>query len=322
MRTRRIKFIFTILSLSTVFCLKAQISQYTLPKDSVKKVERVIAPYDSLSNITRHNVASLVGQRVQVMPLKDSSNDENARFYNEIFEVIKVDSIIKTDSFGSRQVKHYIRGKNEKYPNGVRIQTGKGFDETNGAGPNVYIPNSNVIVLGYFEKLVERLKGHKFYVKSGSDDTDLNALAFGRLFDPNTGKAIEDYSPDEEFTVNDVTYSDKLICLLSSAKHPQCYTTIHHLSSNSISKDEYDHLKALTKQWEDKMIRTYGKSNGTDIINGVVRLGFSKKMCEESWGKPYDINSSSGPRGTSEQWIYYNGSYLYFTNGKLTAIQN
>ena len=45
-------------------------------------------------------------------------------------------------------------------------------------------------------------------------------------------------------------------------------------------------------------------------------------MCLESWGKPDDINTTIGSYGTHEQWVYGNGYYLYFENGKLTNIQN
>ena len=68
------------------------------------------------------------------------------------------------------------------------------------------------------------------------------------------------------------------------------------------------------------MITKYGKANGTLIIQGKVKIGFTKKMCEESWGKPSDINKASGSWGVHEQWVYGYGSYLYFENGRLTSI--
>lgn len=70
------------------------------------------------------------------------------------------------------------------------------------------------------------------------------------------------------------------------------------------------------------MIRTYGKANGKLIIDGRVKIGFTKKMCEEAWGEPNEINKSIGSWGVHEQWVYGLGSYLYFENGKLTSIDN
>jgi hypothetical protein len=53
-------------------------------------------------------------------------------------------------------------------------------------------------------------------------------------------------------------------------------------------------------------------------------IGMSAKTVAEksSWGKPDKINRMTTARGTSEQWVYDNGGYLYFTNGVLTAVQN
>jgi len=56
---------------------------------------------------------------------------------------------------------------------------------------------------------------------------------------------------------------------------------------------------------------------------GGVRLGMNQKqVLNSSWGKPRDVNRTTNAYGVSEQWVYGNSSYLYFTNGKLTTIQN
>ena len=70
-----------------------------------------------------------------------------------------------------------------------------------------------------------------------------------------------------------------------------------------------------------KYKKRYGSGNWNRILNGKVRIGWSKKMCELSWGKPEDINKTTNSYGIKEQWVYDN-SYLYFENGKLTTIQN
>ena len=40
-----------------------------------------------------------------------------------------------------------------------------------------------------------------------------------------------------------------------------------------------------------------------------------------NWGRPTSINSTTTARGTTEQWVYGVGTYLYFQDGKLTTIQ-
>lgn len=65
----------------------------------------------------------------------------------------------------------------------------------------------------------------------------------------------------------------------------------------------------------------WGAATAKDIVEGYVRIGWSKEKCRMSWGEPRDINTSIGVWGRHEQWCYYE-SYLYFENGKLTSIQN
>ena len=71
----------------------------------------------------------------------------------------------------------------------------------------------------------------------------------------------------------------------------------------------------------DSLSKKYGKSSAVLILQGKVRIGWNKDMCTESWGKPYDINVTIGSFGRHEQWVYKDGSYLYFLNGKLESIQ-
>lgn len=57
------------------------------------------------------------------------------------------------------------------------------------------------------------------------------------------------------------------------------------------------------------------------IKRGVIWVGATKEMAELSWGIPKRINKTTTANTISEQWVYGN-SYLYFDNGKITAIQN
>lgn len=65
-------------------------------------------------------------------------------------------------------------------------------------------------------------------------------------------------------------------------------------------------------------------SRNTDLPKAPVNpyIGMTKSQAEEStWGKPNKINKTTTAYGTSEQWVYGNGKYLYFDNGKLISIQ-
>ncbi len=54
------------------------------------------------------------------------------------------------------------------------------------------------------------------------------------------------------------------------------------------------------------------------------RVGMTQKQVTErtNWGEPQAINTTTTSGSFKEQWVYGDGKYLYFTNGKLSAIQN
>jgi len=66
--------------------------------------------------------------------------------------------------------------------------------------------------------------------------------------------------------------------------------------------------------------KKFGVTNWNKLLLGKVTIGMSKEMCELSWGKPDNINSTISSGKKSEQWVYDN-NYLYFDNGVLTTIQ-
>lgn len=55
-----------------------------------------------------------------------------------------------------------------------------------------------------------------------------------------------------------------------------------------------------------------------------ARIGMtpSQVINDTQWGRPESVNRTTTARGTSEQWVYGAGSYLYFVNGVLTTIQH
>jgi hypothetical protein len=73
---------------------------------------------------------------------------------------------------------------------------------------------------------------------------------------------------------------------------------------------------------DDEQAAAELKAEKLQAQKGGVRIGMSKKqVLNSSWGEPSDINRTITKAGTREQWVY-DGSYLYFDNGVLTAIQD
>lgn len=70
----------------------------------------------------------------------------------------------------------------------------------------------------------------------------------------------------------------------------------------------------------DKYFSKFGLTTWNMVLNGKVKIGWTKELCRLSWGEPNDINSTLTSRTKHEQWVY-SGRYLYFENDILTTIQ-
>ena len=81
-------------------------------------------------------------------------------------------------------------------------------------------------------------------------------------------------------------------------------------------------LEKKEREYKNMLVRKYGSSNAKLIMNGEVRIGFTKAMCEEAWGEPQYINNTITSHAKWEQWVYGLGTYLYFNGNKLVGIQN
>ena len=81
-------------------------------------------------------------------------------------------------------------------------------------------------------------------------------------------------------------------------------------------------LEKEEQEYKASLIKKYGKKKALLILENAVQIGFTKEMCIEAWGEPYDINRTVTKNGVHEQWVYGIGRYLYFEGNVLTAIQD
>lgn len=75
-------------------------------------------------------------------------------------------------------------------------------------------------------------------------------------------------------------------------------------------------------KFKNDCIVKWGQKMGGYIADGKVLLGMNKEMSIAAWGHPININRTIVRGLTSEQWVYGWGTYLYFDNGVLSAIQD
>lgn len=88
-------------------------------------------------------------------------------------------------------------------------------------------------------------------------------------------------------------------------------------------RDDPDKLKAESQAILKRSLDKKRAAIAEIQKRGGVRVGMNKKqVLNSSWGKPDSINRTINANGTTEQWVYGLGQYLYFTNDLLTTIQN
>lgn len=176
----------------------------------------------------------------------------------------------------------------------------------------------------------------------GSQMTSVNV----EHLDLNSGEVVK-FQNLEEWQCTDISllndYQD-LVYILSNGKNEVSIPIYTMLKNGFLLKEAYaketelrklnveelarkEKQRELAQKQEDEvrkagLIKKYGQRYATLILNGEVVLGMSSEMCLESWGMPSDINKTTGSWGVHEQWVYSLTCYLYFENGKLTAIQN
>ncbi len=66
----------------------------------------------------------------------------------------------------------------------------------------------------------------------------------------------------------------------------------------------------------------WSKKVWDDIHKQYIFIGMTKEQAKLSWGSPKKINKTVTGNVTYEQWVYNNGDYVYFRNGKLTSWQD
>lgn len=137
-------------------------------------------------------------------------------------------------------------------------------------------------------------------------------------------KAYHKYSCDSDFPI--YCYEKKTLYgeddIFSERLFLGCFITNERRNElNQKEQEEHERLDRQLNQYFKELTRKYGSKNADLIIEGSVKIGWSKQMCRESWGEPERINKTTNSSGTHEQWCYPGSQYLYFDNGKLTSIQ-
>jgi hypothetical protein len=87
------------------------------------------------------------------------------------------------------------------------------------------------------------------------------------------------------------------------------------VASAALQQQVHAHAERVREGLERQELQ-HRKKQGVSVGMTATRV------LQSSWGKPGHVNRTTTALGVTEQWVYGGRSYLYFTDGILTAIQN
>lgn len=330
----------------TIFILALDaLAQIEMFDESIQKKKEIkILPYDSLTNVKRYRYKigdkyeytfkHLIGQTMMYCgdPYVFCSNNtfEKGCYY-------KVENILPDSMFLFNRIQL------------TNLQTG-GKTEENDIEYKKF--NYKWVVVGHYEKMKKNYLNKEFvyvgfnkYCRDKADglinletDTVTTNIPKESIW-TCVGVQVKPRKKDDGMMLCD--YRSPIVLIMDNPIYGKHYCYIENSDGETYKsyldetmpllcgrfqlKSYYDNVKAITASKKAKrkaeLIKKYGADNAEIILEGKVRIGMTKTMCEEAWGHPDEINKMTGSWGTDEQWVYGN-SYLYFENGELTTIQN
>lgn len=318
----------TLTILITALTVTTTYGQITTTKVAPKVEQTDNTPYDSTKNFLGKDVYKYVGQELylngkaeslrkygyegfsidytkssltnksNVYKCCDSYNskyDELTGKYFTVLEIIKHPKAAESEYLYAK--KFYLKLQEKEKKDIVYYEYDSQFEHS--------FP---FIVVGYFTKLKQSEVGKEYIVRGK------NWLSSGPMTDMKTGNPVSNFEAGGKWKCVDVTIEEKyysLSLVLENEKGEQIPLSI-------------DNSKRTNWVFEFGQAELYKKKFGNDdwqrILDGKVKIGMTKEMCELSWGKPKSINETITSGKKSEQWVY-SDNYLYFDNGILTAMQ-
>jgi hypothetical protein len=73
---------------------------------------------------------------------------------------------------------------------------------------------------------------------------------------------------------------------------------------------------------DPQTIRNWPPEIWSAIEEGRVVIGMTPEEARMSWGNPKSVNRTVTALGVDEQWVYNDLTFIYFRDGKVTAVQN
>ena len=162
---------------------------------------------------------------------------------------------------------------------------------------------NDFVTLGYYEKMKQTFVGKDFYSQGTLEREKVDS------------KETVKFPPKTKFKCIDIAIKigeDEPTCaVLENEKYGKI--------KGEIIKGQRLHM-FISASACNEYIKKYGTKFGNGVAERKIIIGMNKKMVQDAWGVPDNINTTTGNYGTHEQWVY-DSRYIYFKNGIVTSIQ-
>ena len=287
-------------------------SQITIKHEA--KAKKAIMKYDSTSNFLSPELIDLyIGQSLYIRPKNIDSRDYG---YSDFYKAPN----------GHRLDKSTYYYPNRKYGTEHDSLAGKTFLVIDVITKNVDGTDKRMIkmvnnldtvyyeypifegydnmvpylVVGYVEKLKRSHVGRYYYIKKQPDET---------WTDFETGNQVKIISGSKwkcTDVILDGEYFTYLRCILKNEKRETISEDVERVSGE---------ISFVKKERGDRLRKKFGLSFDKALAR-TVSIGMPEELVLIARGKPGKIKESSK---SGEQWIYEDGEYYYFKEGKLTG---
>lgn len=345
------------LILFSVLCMIVNLaySQISIIQNTEKKEKNYVTPYDSLYNIQPLSkkegfFKNLIGQTlIYVNADCPNGKDYNLRYLdalgNEDIQTVDAPTI------GAEFLVIDVLAKDASiYLDADLVLMDSATGKLYKYNPCLEM-NSVWVVKGFYEKAKQLYKGKQFYYIEGATFMD----GHDEILDLETGKKYGMANDRSKWTCTDVSikvrdkddysmvmdYRSPVVLIIENELSHKCYCYLQNRNGDPLKNEynsnetegtnlflgkfldyeQYQKYNINLAERRKLLSKKYGTGNAELILKGKVKIGMTKEMCEESWGKPIKINETIGSFGIHEQWVYPN-QYLYFENGYLTVIQD
>lgn len=177
------------------------------------------------------------------------------------------------------------------------------------------------IVVGFYEKLTERLTGESFVLKNSKYSWLNDQIQRVLLKDITTGNDVKYKTGHvwrfEQLTLNEQNKS-KLSMILSDESGQKIVVSLDYISKLGLGPD----VGIYTKKEFDSYYQKY-KDDIMLALESIVKIGFNKELVRLSISdySILDINTSVIGSAIHEQWVLGGNRYIYFENGVVTSFQ-